>query len=201
MSEGVSLDRCVCCAGVAVVPVGTVLNAPAIPLTERMITPVPAVTLEDDHDVVEVLPCAVTWSPADGAEFTDVNMDIVLPLEIHDWLHRFLKSGFVPLLAVDRAGIIHSRSIAFAHTLLCELPRDVHVDAVNYVRHGNTNHRIDAAKKDMEPKLPTLDNNIQPRPTTAKSKNQHHGAGGGKERPRSRQFLPASTSYLSRKRS
>ena len=88
--------------GLRVVAVWAVLDAPAVPLAEGVVAPVPAVLLEDLDHVPQVAAGTVARRPADGAELADVDVDVVGPLEVDHRLQRGLQGRFVPALPVDR---------------------------------------------------------------------------------------------------
>src|SRR6185369_16029886 len=71
-----------CCAASIVILGAGVFDAPARPLAEGVISPVPAVLFKDLDAIAEVAIGAVVGRPANGAELADVNMHAVVALKV-----------------------------------------------------------------------------------------------------------------------
>ena len=89
----------------AVVLVGAVFHAPAVPFAEGVVGPVPIAFLHDLDDVAKIIAGAGAGRPADGAELADVDVDAVVALVVDGRFESLSKGVLVPVAAVDLAGV------------------------------------------------------------------------------------------------
>src|SRR6476619_947397 len=82
-----------------------VLYAPAVPLTEGMVGPVPVPFFEYFYAVAQVVVGAFARCPADGAELSYIDTGIVIVLPIFDGLEVLAEGFFVPLFSTYGAGV------------------------------------------------------------------------------------------------
>ena len=76
-----------------------VKQTPAVVVAQSMVTPGPAVLLEDVDQIGKILRSILFGGPANHAELTDQNRDVVFQLEVAGTLEMLFHFRLVPVAA------------------------------------------------------------------------------------------------------